>query len=242
MKKKNYLILGSTSGIGLQLTKNFIKNNLLYCVGRDFSQLDKYVKKNSLKKNYVKIKVDFLKNDYTKIFKKVKKIDVIFVCVGYTKLRLIKYFSAKEFESILNVNLIKPLKIIAELYSKDLINYNGSIVVLSSLVSFGAMKGSFNYAVSKSALNGAIKGMAKEFAEKNINVNGVAPAMVETPLIKKTKQIQGKYINEEKKKYLIGKKYLSIIEVTNLIMFLSSKKSKKITGQIVIIDGGYSLN
>ena len=40
MKKKNYLILGSTSGIGLQLTKNFIKNNLLYCVGRDFSQLD----------------------------------------------------------------------------------------------------------------------------------------------------------------------------------------------------------
>lgn len=240
--KKKYLVIGATSGIGLQFVKNNIKKNLIYCLGRNFKQLDDFIKKEQLKHNYRKIRIDFLKKNSIKIIKKLNKIDSIILCAGYTKLRLIKYFSKKEFEDILNVNLIKPINIIAEIYGNNLINEGGSIVVLSSLVSFGAMKGSFSYSISKSALNASVRGMAKEFSEKNINVNGIAPAMVETPLIEQAKKIQNNLLTQDKSKYLLGKRYLSTQEVVNLVEFLISNKSKKITGQIIIIDAGYSLN
>ena len=55
---KNYLILGATSGIGLDLAKKVIKKNFVYCLGRNFNDLNKYIKANKIKKNYKNIKID----------------------------------------------------------------------------------------------------------------------------------------------------------------------------------------
>jgi len=61
--KKTFCIFGATSGIGLDFVKKNIKKNKVYCIGQNFTELDKFVNKNNYKKNYIKIKTDLSKNN-----------------------------------------------------------------------------------------------------------------------------------------------------------------------------------
>ena len=77
--------------------------------------------------------------------------------------------------------------------------------------------------------------------EKNISVNSIAPGMVDTKLVKNAKEISNKQLDIDKKKYLLGKKYLSINEVKSQILYLLSNSSKRITGHTLLIDAGFLL-
>jgi NAD(P)-dependent dehydrogenase (short-subunit alcohol dehydrogenase family) len=84
--------------------------------------------------------------------------------------------------------------------------------------------------------------MALYLAGKSIRINCVSPGMVQTELI-----TSASYISEENKrvdmtKYPLGGRYAEPIEVANLILFLLGDESSFITGQNLVIDGGYTLN
>lgn len=243
--KKTFCIFGATSGIGLDFVKKNIKRNKVYCIGQNFTELDKFVNKNNYKKNYIKIKTDLSKNNAFNIYKKIKNnLDLILVSSGKHVNRMLVHFdNGKDYDEILNINLNNPFKIISKLYSLNKINDKANIIFIGSINGISKyLAGSAYYGISKSALTTACIYMAQEMARNQIKVNSISPAMVKTPLLDKASHLSSINIKNDKKRYLLSKDYLSTHEIINLIDYLISKKQKNITGQNFVIDSGYTIS
>jgi len=115
----------------------------------------------------------------------------------------------------------------------------GSIVNCSSVTGTVAMKRIPLYVASKHAVIGLTKGFAVDYARKNIRINAVAPAAIETDMIGRlgTSDEVTKYLNSLHPVGRIGKPE----EVADAVIWLSSEKSSFITGQTILVDGGYTI-
>ncbi len=115
----------------------------------------------------------------------------------------------------------------------------GSIVNCSSVTGEVAMAKIPLYVASKHAVIGLTKGFALDYAQKNIRVNNVAPAAIETDMIGRLGS------SDEVKNYLNSLHPIGRIgkpeEVADAVIWLSSDKSSFVTGQTILVDGGYTI-
>ncbi len=239
---KNVLVTGATSGIGL----NFIKKNLnkdykFFLIGRNFVKLKKHIKNKKFKSKIKIINFDFRKKIKLFNFKKIPKLDYIVLSAGILKYNLIKEFDEKIFDEVININLIQTSKLISYLVKKNKINNYASIVVISSISGY-KMAFNFNYAysISKAGLKAMVETLACELGNKSIRVNSIAPGMVETPLNNRLNK-DDYFTKIDKSKYLLGKRFANVREISDVINFLLSNNSSFITGQTIIVDGGFTL-
>ena len=239
---KNVLVTGATSGIGLDfIKKNLGKNYNFFLVGRNFDILKKYIKNKKVKSKINIINFDLKKRLGLFDFKKIPKLDYIVLSAGVAKYNLIKDFNEKSFDEVVNINLIQTSKLMSYLVKNNKLNNHASIVVISS-ISGHKMAFNFNYAysISKAGLKAMVESLACELGTKLIRVNSIAPGMVNTPLRKKLNQ-DDHFTKIDKSKYLLGKRYAKTREITDVINFLLSDSSSFITGQTIIVDGGFTL-
>lgn len=104
---KNILVTGATSGIGLDFVKkNLGRNYNFFLVGRNFDELNKFIKKKNIKSKINIINFDFNKKLVFFNFKKIPKLDYIVLSAGVAKYNLIKDFDEKIFDEVVNINLI----------------------------------------------------------------------------------------------------------------------------------------
>jgi len=241
--KKKILITGATSGIGLSFVKkNIHKNYEFYFIGRNFLEINKFIKINKIKNKIKLINFDFKNNLKNFNFKEIPKLDYIVLAAGISKLNLIKDFNEKFFDEIIHINLIQTAKFIALLVKNNKINNKASIVTISSISGLSmAFNFHYAYSISKAGLIAMTKSLALELSAKLIRVNAVAPGMVSTPLITNLNE-DDHFTNIDKAKYPLGKRYAHPNEIADLINFLLSSKSSFITGQTVVIDGGFTLS
>ena len=94
------------------------------------------------------------------------------------------------------------------------------------------------YSTMKSGINGLTRSMAVEWASSNILVNSISPGFVETELTKKSLTGQQQ---DEIKKQIPMKRFAQPEEIAEMVSFLSSNKNTYITGQNIIIDGGFTI-
>ena len=171
------------------------------------------------------------------IIKKYRKIDALISSVGVSKINLIQDVSENEFDYIMNSNFKSNFNI-TKFVSKNMIsNKSGKIVYISSM--WGKVGASCEsvYSASKGALNSFALSIAKELAPSNINVNVVSPGLIDTKMNNNLSKETIKQVIEETPLNRIGKP----IDVANLVEYLISEKASFITGQIISIDGGFSM-
>lgn len=236
----NLLITGGTSGIGLDFLVRYHENfQNISVTGRDFSKL-RNIKRLEQTKN---LTIDFSVRDLD--FSFVRDCDTfssIVFSAGYVRNNILKFYDANIHADIIHVNLISQINLLGELVKAKKIQKGASIVFVTSLLGPEiGMPGCASYAASKAGLAGAIKVFAIELARQNIRVNGVAPGMVETPLIDET-SVATRNLDLDRKKYPLGQKYLEPQEVSSTIDFLLGPNSIGITGQNIVIDRGYTLS
>jgi NAD(P)-dependent dehydrogenase (short-subunit alcohol dehydrogenase family) len=124
----------------------------------------------------------------------------------------------------------------------------GRIVNLASIASFTASADGFPYTVSKHALLGLTKHIARRYSGEGITANCVCPGIIETNILNNSTRILGKDLPELRKELFTGegwKKWVpagrqgNVEEVADAVLYLVAGNSGYITGQSIVIDGGW---
>ena len=142
-----------------------------------------------------------------------------------------------KLEETIRVNLISPLRLTRGLLPGMIKNKYGRIVNVSSIWSLVAKPGRGAYAASKGGLNALTRTLAVEVAKHNILVNAVLPGFVDTELTRKNNPPP--QLAELRANIPLGR-LAGVEEIAELIAWLCSEKNSYLTGQNIVIDGGYT--
>ena len=173
----------------------------------------------------------------SKIIKKHKKIDILINCAGKSKFQLIQDTTEADYYEIFDNN-IKSAIMLTSAVAKNMINHQkGNIINISSMWGIVGSSMESLYSASKGAMNTFTLALAKELGPSHINVNAICPGLINTKMNENlsTETIQG--IVENTPLGRIG----NAKDIANLVEFLISEKASFITGQIITVDGGFTL-
>lgn len=165
-------------------------------------------------------------------------VDGVVFCAGindFVPLRFIKY---EKLEKIFQTNYFSQVLLTQLLVKKKLVNSGASLVYISSLSSVLGVQGTLLYASSKAALNSAVRVIASELASKRIRANAICPGIVRTEMLSGT-NIDEESFTKQEAEYPLG---LGTPEdVGYAVLYHLSDGSKWLTGNCMVLDGGYSL-
>lgn len=230
------IVTGASRGIGKSISKK-LKNSGYYVIGTctnvpemPLDYLDQI------------ITVDFDDAESTNNFyKQVENLKSISLLVNNAGINIIKSqieVKPEEYNRIHNINLKIPYflsSIVAKKMSKI---DGGKIVNIASIWSIVTKKNRTLYTTMKSAIHGLTRSMAIEWASNNILINTISPGFIDTDLTRNSLSIE-ELTNLEKSIPL--NRLAKPEEVAELVYFLGSKQNTYLTGQNIIIDGGFTI-
>ena len=235
---KKILITGASGGIGSSIANKFLnkKYEMILTSSSDAS-LSKLKQKYG--NNHYYYILDFKKPDENKIIlKKIstdhQDLNVIVNNAGITDDSLLLRMKTDQWNNVIQANLSSNFTIVKALLPNMIKNKSGNIIGISSVVATSGNPGQSNYVAAKSGMIGFYKSIALEVASRNINVNIVSPGFIISPMTDKLNDMQKNVILEK----IPMKRFGDSNEIANLVYFLSSEKSKYITGQNIHINGG----
>ena len=251
---KNVLITGATGGIGslLMASLAYLGAKVAVIV-KDLKKLQDVLKERNIKSELIEVeKMDFkLDQNYREVFTDVMmklggKLDMLFLCHGYFENGEIIETDLKEYDGLVNINTRSVMSLVS-LASPFLKYTQGNIVMISSMESFIPVKGSFLNTVTKSMVNSLIKNAALELASFGVRVNGVAPGVTNTNLridkLEEPKERNNQiFLQNTGMNNLLSKNVLQPGDIVDTMLFLASDDAGFMTGEIIKIDNGYSLN
>jgi len=172
------------------------------------------------------------------VVKTFGKIDILVNNVGIAPGNPAEKVTEEDFDNTINLNL-KGTFFTAQAVGKQMIEQgSGRIINMSSQAGFIALDDESVYCMTKAGVNHLTKNLASEWAKYNINVNAVAPTFIETPGTEpwlKDKDFRQSVLDRIPLGR-IGKP----MEVAGAVVFLASDAASLITGEIMLIDGGWT--
>ena len=223
--KKNILIIGGSSGIGLQIVKKLNEEHNVFVANRTNESL------SGLNHQYIKVDVSKETLDPSGL---TDSLDGLVYCPGSINLRPFRGLKPETFIEDFNLNVMGAVRSINAVL-KNLNNSSQASIVLFSTVAVQiGMPFHSSVAVSKGAIEGLTRSLAAELAPK-ISVNAIAPSIVNTPLAEKFLNSESKMERAVERHPL--KKVGSADEIANFAIQLLFNSSW-MTGQILGIDGG----
>lgn len=166
------------------------------------------------------------------------RVDILVNCAGVARIAPLTELTQDEWDETMAVNLTAPFSFTQEIVGPMIEQKAGKIVNISSQAGSVAIDGHGAYCASKGGLNLLTKVMAAEWGPHNIQVNAIGPTVILTKL---GAEVWGP---PEKSGPMLAKipmgRFGQPIEVADLVLFLSSPASDLITGDVILIDGGYT--
>ena len=226
---RNYVIIGGSSGIGLELVSMLEKENanVIATYNNNIVQDRQNVK-------YLKFDV---KTDVLNIEDFPEEIHGLAYCPGSINLKPFHRFKDEDFIDDFKLQVLGATKIIQLLLPKIKKSRDSSILLFSTIaVQFG-----FNFhsqvAISKGAIEGLTRALAAELSP-TVRVNAIAPSLTKTNLANRFLNTEEKIDLQSKKHPL--KKLGEVKDIAEAAVYLLTPKSSWVTGQILHVDGGYS--
>ena len=238
LENKKVLLTGASGGIGKALSQKFINSgaNLIFTSSKN-DKLDELRNLYGDVHSYYLLdlsKKENLLGNIKNIRENNKDIDIIINNAGITKDNLLLRMSAEQWQEVIDTNLSSSFYIIKNILPDMVKNRKGKILGITSVVALTGNPGQSNYTASKGGMIAMYKSLAIEVAQRNINVNLIAPGFIESPMTNE--------LNDDQKKIIMDKipvKRFGLPEdVANMALFLTSDHSSYITGQTFHVNGG----
>ena len=234
MKKRKLkaLVTGSTRGIGLSIRKKLLESNI--------EVISTGTGKPSYSKEFEYYPIDF--NDPESLkkfikFIKTSQIDILINNAGVNKIDRFEDIKIEDFNKIININLTVPFQICQAVTPYMKKQRWGRIVNIASIWSQKSKEHRASYSASKFGLDGMTLAMSAELSRFGILVNCVSPGFTKTNL---TERILGvKEMNKIAKLIPVGR-LGETDEIAKLVDWLVSDSNTYLTGQNIMIDGGFS--
>lgn len=236
---KAVLITGASSGIGEACAINLSSKYRLILAGRNKNKLDKVIEKCDNKEMHLvwccdlATERDNIASSLTALLKEHEIVISAFVhCAGVSKICPFKSVPNAYVNEIFNVNFFSAVEIIQVLLKRVNQSALENVVLISSVSSIRADKGNSIYAASKGAINALVTTLSSELAPL-VRVNAIAPGTIYSPM--STEFIER---NRETLNQTIPLGIGRVDDIANCVEYLISEKSRWITGQTMIVDGG----
>ena len=236
---KHILVVGASSGMGRVFARMIsAEGATLSILARNEERLDATLSELSGKGHH-KVVCDITDEEQVKnAVSQMSVLDGVVFCAGISEYVPIKFVSTEKIERIFQTNYFGHISVIRMLLKKKLLNKGASLVFISSLSSVVGVPGTLMYASSKAAINSAVKVLASELASQQMRVNAICPGIVKTEMLSSTNLSEEQFAEQEAK-YPLG---LGTPEdVGYAVLYHLSDGSRWLTGNIMILDGGNSL-
>ena len=224
--KKNILIVGGSSGVGLALVKLLCQENNVIVASRTNDSI------SDLPITYLPFDVEKDNLDISKI---PDQLNGFVYCPGSINLRPFKGLKTDAFLSDFEINVIGAVSALKSVLNLLNSSSNAAVVFYSTVAVQTGMPFHSSVSVSKGAIEGLTRSLAAEFAPK-IRVNAIAPSLVDTPLA-------SKFLNNEMKLEKANERHPlgrvgNAKELAQATAFLLGDESSWMTGRILQLDGG----
>lgn len=238
-KNQVAVIMGGARGIGLAIAERLADEEAQVSV---FDVLKEDLETLSEKKSIARVfEVDItdeahLNEAIQKVIRLYGRLDIVVNSagiVGPTATKIEKY-GLKDFQRTLDVNLTGAFNVTKSVLPQMVQQNYGRIVHIASIGGKEGNPGMVGYAASKAGLMGLVKGVGKEYADTGITVNGLAPAVIATPMNQDTDPEMLRYMTAKIPMGRLG----TVEEVASLVCWIVSKEASFNTGFIFDLSGG----
>ena len=224
---KNILIIGASSGIGLELAGKLKENCNIYAMSRSHGELTE--------SENIKWKEFDVLNDEIDTGFLPEQIDGLVYCPGSINLKPFRGLKVTDVMSEFELNALGAFKVIQAVLPKLKKSESASVVLFSTVAVGQGMPYHASISMAKGAVEGMTRSLAAELAPA-IRVNAIAPSLTETPLASRLLSSEERRDSSAQRHPLkrVGKP----ADIASMASFLLSDEASWITGQIMAVDGG----
>jgi NAD(P)-dependent dehydrogenase (short-subunit alcohol dehydrogenase family) len=239
------VVTGSTNGIGLAIAEQFLKSGMhVYINSRQEESVKKAVERLRSEGFSVSGLIGdaadekFVKEGVEKIISECGGIDILVNNVGMYEQEAIEDISLQAWENVLRANLTSSFLWLKEAVPHMKEKRYGKIISIASVAGISGRSKSAHYNAAKGGIISLTKGLAKDLGSFNITVNAIAPGFIPTGLM------QGELF-EKAEKFNKERTALPRLgmpkDVAGAALFLASSLADFITGEVIVVDGGFSI-
>lgn len=240
LENKCILITGATSGIGRHFAEYASRQGAtVVLVSRREEQLKEIQDKvpgDCYIYPYDLYDIEHIRDIFDFVKKQGITLDALVHCAGIEFSIPVRMIEPEDMERVMRVNALSFIQLGRFFSMKKYSSENSSIVAMSSISSLQNPKGMVAYNTSKTVLNSSVSTMAKEFAKRKIRVNAIAPAFVDTPMMKNAFEKNKEIMVQSEQDQFLG--FIPPEQISYLIEFLLSERGKYITGTVIPVSGG----
>lgn len=253
VKDKVLLITGAAQGIGFEISKAFSEAGAIVVL-TDLNEEKVQQAAVTLGGSAIGLKCDVTKEEdiqavIDEAISQFGRIDILINNAGLQHVAMLEDFPTAKFELLVKVMLTAPFvatKLVLPHMKKQQF---GRILNMASINGLVGFAGKAAYNSSKHGVIGLTKVAALETAADGITVNAICPGYVDTPLVRNQfedlAEVRGVPLESVLEEIIYPlvpqKRLLDVKEVADLALYLSSDSAKGITGQAVVLDGGYTV-
>ncbi|HWO95447.1 MAG TPA: SDR family NAD(P)-dependent oxidoreductase [Bacillus sp. (in: firmicutes)] len=240
LQDKVAVITGGASGIGAATARLFVSEGAKVVLvdlneekGKAFEAELKALNTEAL---FIKANItseEEVANIFKQTIETFGKVDVVFNNAGIGRVHPSHELAYSEWRNTVNVDLDGVFLVARESIREMLKTGGGTIVNTASMYGWVGSPGSAAYNAAKGGVINLTRSLALEYAEQNIRINALCPGFIDTPIIP-----------EESKQALAAatpmKRLGKAEEMAKAVLFMASDDSSFMTGNSLIVDGGYT--
>lgn len=246
LENKNLIVTGASSGIGQQVAITCSQMGAkVVLIARNEERLEE-TRKQLSGEGHLTISYDLTDLEHQKelvscIVEKIGPIDGLVNCAGISTVMPLKLMTPDKVEHFFKTNVYATIELTRQVLGVKNVNKSGaSVIFFASVMGVVGENAKSIYSFTKGALISGARSLAVEYAKKKVRVNVISPGVVVTPI-----NANQPYIADPDKRAVLENQHPlglgTTPDVANACVYLLSDASRWVTGQNLIVDGGYTI-